>query len=102
MEFYTIGVYGSTEQSFFTKLKENGIDTFCDIRQRRGVRGKKYAYVNSTYLQNKLKEYGIKFKGETKEIKVEKLKKVKKVDIFKKLKLKFSGDAPEAYTDGDV
>lgn len=26
MEFYTIGVYGSTEQSFFTKLKENGID----------------------------------------------------------------------------
>ena len=24
MEFYTIGVYGSTEQSFFTKLKENG------------------------------------------------------------------------------
>ena len=59
MEFYTIGVYGSTEQSFFTKLKENGIDTFCDIRQRRGVRGKKYAYVNSTYLQNKLKEYGL-------------------------------------------
>ena len=29
MEFYTIGVYGSTEQSFFTKLKENGIDTFA-------------------------------------------------------------------------
>lgn len=50
----------------------------------------------------KVKEYGIKFKGETKEIKVEKLKKVKKVDIFKKLKLKFSGDAPEAYTDEDV
>lgn len=61
MEFYTIGVYGSTEQSFFTKLKENKIDTFCDIRQRRGVRGKKYAYVNSTHLQNKLKEYGIKY-----------------------------------------
>jgi Protein of unknown function, DUF488. len=61
MEFYTIGVYGSTEQSFFAKLKENKIDTFCDIRQRRGVRGKKYAYVNSTYLQDKLKEYGIKY-----------------------------------------
>lgn len=61
MEFYTIGLYGSTEQSFFAKLKENRIDTFCDIRQRRGVRGKKYAYVNSTYLQNKLKEYGIKY-----------------------------------------
>ena len=61
MEFYTVGVYGYTEQTFFTKLRENGIDTFCDIRQRRGVRGKKYAYVNSTYLQSKLKEYGIKY-----------------------------------------
>lgn len=61
MEFYTIGVYGTTEQSFFTNLKKNGIDTFCDIRQRRGVRGKKYSYVNSTYLQNKLEEYGIKY-----------------------------------------
>lgn len=61
MEFYTIGVYGSTEESFFTKLKENRIDTFCDIRQRRGVRGEKYAYVNSTYLQRKLEEYGVKY-----------------------------------------
>ncbi|GAK37941.1 DUF488 domain-containing protein [Bacteroides graminisolvens] len=61
MRFYTIGVYGSTEQSFFDKLKENKIDTFCDIRQRRGVRGKKYAYVNSLYLQKKLKECGIRY-----------------------------------------
>jgi uncharacterized protein (DUF488 family) len=61
MEFYTVGVYASTEELFFNKLKENGIDTFCDIRQRRGVRGKKYSFVNSNYLQIKLKEYGIKY-----------------------------------------
>jgi len=46
MEFYTIGVYNSTEKEFFDKLTKNNIDTFCDIRQRRGVRGSKYAFVN--------------------------------------------------------
>jgi uncharacterized protein (DUF488 family) len=61
MKIYTIGVYGSTEKDFFDKLTENRIDTFCDIRQRRGVRGSEYAFVNSTQLQNKLAELGIKY-----------------------------------------
>ena len=59
MTIYTIGVYGSTEDEFFTKLIDNHIDLFCDIRQRRGVRGRQYAFVNSQYLQNKLEELGI-------------------------------------------
>ena len=61
MEFYTIGVYNSTEQEYFEKLIENRIDTFCDIRQRRGVRGAKYAFVNSKRLQAKLNELDIKY-----------------------------------------
>jgi uncharacterized protein (DUF488 family) len=61
MKFYTIGVYGSTEKDFFGKLAENRIDTFCDIRQRRGVRGSEYTFVNSNYLQRKLDELGIKY-----------------------------------------
>lgn len=61
MEFYTIGVYNSTEVDFFNKLITNGIDTFCDIRQRRGVRGSKYAFVNSNKLQLKLKELGLNY-----------------------------------------
>jgi len=61
MEFYTIGVYNSTEQEYFKKLTENRIDTFCDIRQRRGVRGAKYAFVNSNRLQEKLNELDIKY-----------------------------------------
>ena len=60
-DIYTIGVYASTEDSFFRKLIQNNIDTFCDIRQRRGVRGSQYSYVNSLYLQNKLKEIGINY-----------------------------------------
>ena len=61
MHIFTIGVYGSTEQQFFGKLAENGIDTFCDIRQRRGVRGSQYAFVNSKRLQDKLAEMGISY-----------------------------------------
>lgn len=61
MEFYTIGVYNSTEKEFFDKLIENKIDTFCDVRQRRGVRGAKYAFVNSNRLQQKLSELDINY-----------------------------------------
>jgi uncharacterized protein (DUF488 family) len=61
MEFYTIGVYNSTEKEFFDKLTKNNIDTFCDIRQRRGVRGAKYSFVNSNRLQQKLNELEIKY-----------------------------------------
>ena len=61
MRVYTIGVYNSTEQDFFEKLIENRIDTFCDIRQRRGVRGREYSFVNSNYLQMKLDDLGIKY-----------------------------------------
>jgi uncharacterized protein (DUF488 family) len=54
-------VYNSTEQEFFGKLTDNQIDTFLDIRQRRGVRGAKYAFVNSKRLQQKLLELGINY-----------------------------------------
>jgi uncharacterized protein (DUF488 family) len=61
MKIYTIGVYGFTENQFFNKLLEHQVDTFCDIRQRRGVRGSEYAFVNSNYLQSKLAELDIKY-----------------------------------------
>lgn len=61
MEFFTIGVYNSTEKEFFDKLIQNKIDTFCDIRQRRGVRGAKYAFVNSNKLQQRLNDLEIKY-----------------------------------------
>ena len=61
MEFFTIGVYNSTSEEYFKKLTDNNIDTFCDIRQRRGVRGSQYAFVNSKRLQDKLNKFGIKY-----------------------------------------
>lgn len=61
IEIFTIGVYNSTGESYFGKLLDAKIDLFCDIRQRRGVRGSQYRYVNSNYLQAKLKELGIDY-----------------------------------------
>ena len=58
---YTIGAYGSTEDTFFNALTEANIDLFVDIRLRRGLRGKTYAYANSAYLQDKLKALGIAY-----------------------------------------
>ena len=60
-KIYTIGVYNSTEDSFFDKLKSNDIELFCDIRLRRGVRGAQYKYVNKTYLESKLTSLGIQY-----------------------------------------
>jgi uncharacterized protein (DUF488 family) len=61
MNFYTIGVYGLTQEEYFNKLVNANIDLFCDIRQRRGVRGKKYSFVNSTRLQEKLHDLNINY-----------------------------------------
>lgn len=61
VKIYTIGVYNSTEETFFGTLVAHGITLFCDIRQRRGVRGAQYSYVNSQYLQAKLAELHIEY-----------------------------------------
>jgi len=61
MNFFTIGVYGFNEKDFFQILMDNKIDTFCDIRQRRIVRGSKYAFANSNKLQQKLNEINIQY-----------------------------------------
>jgi len=57
----TIGAYGFNRESFFQNLVDAKIDTFCDIRRRRGVRGPEYAFANSQYLQKKLQELGIHY-----------------------------------------
>lgn len=61
IKIYTIGAYNTTEDSYFAKLESNDIDLFCDIRQRRGVRGSQYKFVNSNYLQSKLSDMGIRY-----------------------------------------
>lgn len=89
MEFLTTGVYGTTEDSFFQKLVHFEVEMFCDIRQRRGVRGSKYSYVNSNKLQAKLNELNIQYLHEkklapTKEIRNSQIEVDKQMGILKR------------------
>ncbi len=61
IKIITIGVYGFDEASFFDALCKAKVDTFCDIRSRRGVRGATYAFANSKRLQARLAEFGIRY-----------------------------------------
>ena len=61
IKIVTIGVYGFDESSFFDALCKASVDTFCDIRSRRGVRGATYAFANSKQLQARLAELGIRY-----------------------------------------
>ena len=57
----TIGVYGYSEEAFFQALQVAGVDAFCDIRSRRGVRGATYAFANSKRLQARLAKGCVSF-----------------------------------------
>ena len=61
IKIITIGVYGFDETGFFDALCQAEVDTFCDIRSRRGVRGATYAFANSKRLQARLAELGIRY-----------------------------------------
>ena len=61
LKVVTIGVYGFDEEHFFQALTDARVDTFCDIRQRRNVRGAQYAFANSKRLQRRLGELGIRY-----------------------------------------
>ena len=61
LRLVTIGVYGFSEAAFFDALRVAGVDTLCDIRWRRGVRGAEYAFANSARLQARLGELGIRY-----------------------------------------
>ncbi len=60
-EFVTIGAHGWDAERFFGALVAAGVDTFCDLRARRGVRGREYAFANSQRLQARLAELGIRY-----------------------------------------
>ena len=61
IKIVTIGVYGFDADSFFDALCKAEVDTFCDIRSRRGVRGSTYAFANSKRLQARLAELDIRY-----------------------------------------
>src|SRR5213076_2288359 len=57
----TIGVYGFAAETFLETLREAEVRLLLDVRQRRGVRGREYAWANSRRLQAALAEAGISY-----------------------------------------
>jgi uncharacterized protein (DUF488 family) len=57
----TIGVYGFDLSSFLVALRKADVGLLLDVRQRRGVRGREYAWANSLRLQAALARAGVAY-----------------------------------------
>ena len=57
----TIGVYSWTVERFLAALLGAGVELVIDVRQRRGVRGREYAWANAQRLQAALASAGIRY-----------------------------------------
>ncbi len=58
----TIGVYGASLETFLAALAEAGVGLVLDVRRRRGVRGREYAWANSLRLQAALADASIGYR----------------------------------------
>jgi uncharacterized protein (DUF488 family) len=57
----TIGVYGFDGAAFLEALRAADVGLLMDVRQRRGVRGREYAWANSKRLQLALANAAISY-----------------------------------------
>ena len=58
----TIGVYEFDLPAFLGALRDHDVGLLVDVRQRRGVRGARYAWANSQRLQQALAEAQIAYR----------------------------------------
>jgi uncharacterized protein (DUF488 family) len=58
----TIGVYEFDRETFLAALRADDVGLLVDVRQRRGVRGARYAWANARRLQEALAEAGIAYR----------------------------------------
>jgi uncharacterized protein (DUF488 family) len=58
----TIGVYRWSLASFLEALRSADVRLVLDLRQRRGVRGREYAWANSVRIQQALAAAGVRYR----------------------------------------
>jgi uncharacterized protein (DUF488 family) len=58
----TIGVYGFDAERFIGALRAADVRVLIDVRQRRGVRGREYAWANAARLEAALVDAGIEYR----------------------------------------
>lgn len=61
MKAFTIGAYGWDGEDFARAVRDAAPDVFADVRRRRGLRGRAYAWANSSRLQAMLADAGIPY-----------------------------------------
>ena len=62
MGIATIGVYGFDAQSFLHALRDSDVRVLIDVRQRRGVRGREYAWANARASRRRSQTPGIEYR----------------------------------------
>lgn len=62
MRIFTIGGYGFDEQSFLETLRQADVDLLPDVRQRAGMRGARYAFLNKSRLQESVYNMGKEYR----------------------------------------
>lgn len=60
----TVGVYGWTLGDWLAALRDAGAAVVVDVRRRRGVRGREYAWANAKRLEAALEEAGLGYRHE--------------------------------------
>ncbi len=55
-------MYGTDLDTFLAELRRAEVSKLLDVRQRRGVRGREYAWANAQRLQQALGEAGIEYR----------------------------------------
>lgn len=98
----TIGGYGYTEKSFLEALQSAHVSVFVDIRQRRGMRGPKYAFLNSKRLQASVQQAGIRYLHVKELAPTSSLRTVqgdadKEASVTKQARVRLSDEFVEAY-----
>jgi len=58
----TIGVYDWDLEHFLAALRECSVTQLVDVRQRRGVRGREYAWANAKRLQAALAQASVEYR----------------------------------------
>jgi uncharacterized protein (DUF488 family) len=99
----TIGVYGFDLSSFLATLHEADVGLVLDVRQRRGVRGREYAWANSLRLQAALALAGIEYEhhrelAPTTELRQLQYREDAREGVGKRSRVKLADEYRECYT----
>ena len=97
----TVGVYQSNLDDFLDTLKRHRVALVVDVRQRRGVRGREYAWANSLRLQAALEQAEIRYRhvpelAPTTELRQLQYREDERLKVGKRSRLELS----EAYRQG--